>query len=143
MISIRKGLFETNSSSCHVFVYRPENSITVPKTVELRIGQEETMLDIVFNDQYVWFPSSCVDDFLLDLAAIGVENVKCSDSRIVELFEKYKDNKQAQKYSDKNLAHVLFDPEVKLTTIEDCFLSDEEIEKQFGKGYDFYAYRLS
>ena len=143
MISIRKGLFETNSSSCHVFVYRPENSITVPKTVELRIGQEETMLDIVFNDQYVWFPSSCVDEFLLDLAAIGVENVKCSDSRIVELFEKYKDNKQAQKYSDKNLAHALFDPEVKLTTIEDCFLSDEEIEKRFGKGYDFYAYRLS
>ena len=38
MITVRNGLFETNSSSVHVLVIPKDNKITIPNAVRLRNG---------------------------------------------------------------------------------------------------------
>jgi hypothetical protein len=35
MFTIRHGMFETNSSNNHVFVFKPNENVSIPSTVEL------------------------------------------------------------------------------------------------------------
>lgn len=154
MIQIRKSMFETNSSSCHVFVYKPGGA-SVPSTVELRPGSNETILDVVFNDFYKWFRpgrTSSENDlaiFIDYLFEMGVRTIKCSDRNVKELIQHSKNPNRRCAYglpgflSVSDLRDVLFGDDTQLTTMEDYLISDEEIEKQFGKGVEYAALRPS
>ena len=153
MIIIRQGMFETNSSSNHVFVFKPGN-VAVTKTITFTPHSEDTMKNIYFNDYYEWYecdPKGFEDDmieFLIDVLAIGVEEVKCSDKRIEELVEKIKTDerfaRRRSSYVNKEaMKHILFDEDVKLTTLEDYDVCNETIERKFGREYNYYSIRLS
>lgn len=154
MIIIRHGMFETNSSSNHVFVYKPDTNLPVSKTIIFHPDKEDTIRDIFFNDHYQWYKydPKCFEydmiDFLIDVLAIGVEEVKCSDKRIEKLVEKIKtDERFARRcsgYVNKEaMKHILFDENVQLTTLDDYDVCNETIERKFGHEYDYYSVRLS
>ena len=154
MISLRHGMFETNSSSNHVFVYRPDSIFPVSKTITFYPDKEDTIRDIFFNDHYQWYKydPKCFEDemvtFLVDVLAIGVEEIKCSDKRVEELVEKIKtDEAFARRYAFHTgktaMRHILFDEEVQLTTLDDYDVCDETIGRKYGPEYDYYSVRLS
>ncbi|MEE3344039.1 MAG: hypothetical protein VZS44_08115 [Bacilli bacterium] len=148
MISIRQGMFETNSSSCHVFVYDTKASVTAPKTVTLVPNSDDSMLNILFNDYYRWYRHRYDDDdmdrFLMDLLSIGVIEVKCSDQKVVDLFERLKDEgKTYSSHNKEGLIQILFNDTTKLTTMEDFEVCQESVDEEFGKGYKYYSIRLS
>ena len=149
MIQIRNSIFETNSSSCHVFVYDPKGSAQVQKTVTLVPNSEDSMLNILFNDYYTWyrpereFEDDYIGGFLNSLLAIGVKNVKCSDENVVKLFELYKERGNYYCRDKKALIQILFNDTTKLTTMEDGEISQTAVEDEFGKGYKYLALRLS
>lgn len=149
MIQIRTTMFETNSSSCHVFVYDPKSRAKVPKTVTLIPDSEESILQILFNDFYSWyrpereFEDDYIGGFLNSLLAIGVRNIKCSDENVVKLFELYKAKGKYYCSNKKGLIQALFNESTKLTTMEDFEVCQEEVDKEFGKGYKYLSIRLS
>lgn len=154
MIQIRNSMFETNSSSCHVFVYDPKVEVNIPNTVVLVPKSEDTMIDILFNDHYAYygyyhtnepreFGIEYVTEFLNNLLALGVQNVKCSDQSIVDLFEKTKTEGNYYCYNKKALAHVLFDKTTQCTELEDYEVSQKAIDEKFGKGFKYYSIRLT
>lgn len=149
MIHIRHNIFETNSSSCHVFVYDPKGSAQVQKTVTLVPDSDDSMLNILFNDYYCWYrPEREFEDdylgrFLNNLLAIGVRTVKCSDENVVKLFELYKERGNYHCYDKKGLIQVLFNDTTKLTTMEDYEVSQQAVDSEFGEGYKFISLRLS
>lgn len=149
MLEIRKNMFETNSSSCHVFVYDPKGTANVQKTVSLIPNAEDTMLNILFNDYYCWYrPERDFEDdymagFLNNLLAIGVREVKCPDENIVKLFELLKERGNYRCYNKKGLIQVLFNETTQLTTMEDFDVCQEAVDNQFGEGKKFISLRLS
>ncbi len=149
MIQIRNLMFETNSSSCHVFVYDPKGSAQVQKTVTLVPNSDDSMLNILFNDFYCWhrpereFEDDYIGGFLNNLLAIGVRTVKCSDENVVKLFELYKEKGNYYCNNKDGLIQVLFNDTTKLTTMEDFEVCPEAVEKEFGKGYKYLSLRLS
>ena len=155
MITIRNGSFETNSSSCHVFAYRPGEPVTVPATVTLQADNEDTILNTMFTDFY-WFysddePSDDLCKFLYRLHEMGVQKVNCADKKVEELFEAIKKGEceffwgLGRRTPTEIFKSILFGPDTKVLTIpegcSDC--TEEELEERFGKGYEFYIYRLS
>ena len=53
MITVRHGIFETNSSSCHVYVYFPDrDTANVPTTVKLIPDDNSTPVQRYFTDYY-------------------------------------------------------------------------------------------
>ena len=156
MIQIRKGQFETNSSSCHVFVYKDDN-VVVPKIVTFIPNNNDTIRDTFFNDYYIYYqynPNSKYDiedmkEFICKVLMTGVEDIRCSDKRIEQLTEEVKNDikngMDTSRYCRNREAfkHILFDENVKITTMEDFMVCPEEIEKEFGKGYNYLAHRLS
>lgn len=149
MIQIRTTMFETNSSSCHVFVYDPKCSVKVPKTVTLVPDNEDSILNILFNDYYRWyrpernFEDDYIGGFLNSLLAIGVRTVKCSDENVVKLFELLKEKGNYYCGNKKGLTLALFNDSTKLTTMEDFAVCQEAVDKKFGKGYKYLSIRLS
>ena len=149
MIQIRQTMFETNSSSCHVFVYDPKGSAQVQKTVTLVPNSDDSILNIMFNDYYHWyrpeleFDDDYIGDFLNSLLAIGVRTVKCSDKNVVKLFELYKERGNYRCYNKNGLIQILFNDTTKLTTMKDFEMCQEEIEQKFGKEYEYRSLRLS
>ncbi len=149
MLEIRNAMFETNSSSCHVFVYDPKGNATVQKTVTLIPNSEDSMLQILFNDYYCWyrpereFEDDYIGGFLNSLLAIGVQNVRCSDENVVKLFELYKERGNYRCYDKKGLIQVLFNETTKLTTMEDFEVCQEAVDNEFGEGKKFISLRLS
>ena len=156
MIQIRKGQFETNSSSCHVFVYKDDN-VVVSKTITFIPNNNDTIRDTFFNDYYIYYqynPNSKYDiedmkEFICKVLMTGVEDIRCSDKRIEQLTEEVKNDikngMDTSRYCRNREAfkHILFDENVKITTMEDFMVCPEEIEKEFGKGYSYLAHRLS
>lgn len=153
MITIRSGFYETNSSSCHVFIYRPGDTVSVPSSITLKVDNEDTILDTMFNDFYAWFrvdrgySSSLDDDFIQFLAMLyllGVKEVKCSDKIVEEIFSDIKNNKHhIYRKPSEALKIILFGTDTKCITLEDGSDFDKEIEKKFGKGYEYIARRLT
>jgi hypothetical protein len=149
MIQIRNCLFETNSSSCHVFIYNPDESVSVPRTVTLVPNNEDSMLNILFNDTYCWYADSLklftdsMETFLSSLIAIGIKKVRCSDERIVELFENLINEGRSYNTYGDGLSIVLFSDNTKLTTISDHYDIHEIVEEEYGKEYKFITRRLS
>ena len=91
MITVRHGVFETNSSSCHVYVYFPDrDTANVPTTVKLIPDDNSTPVQRYFNDYYMWmdyYPEG-LEKFLARLFVIGVKNIRCSDKKVEEMVKK-------------------------------------------------------
>ena len=97
MITIRHELFETNSSSCHVYVYFPKkDTAEVPATVKLIPDDESTPLQRAFNDNYTWIDDDPegLEIFLARLLVIGVKNIRCSDKKVEKMVKKVKECSQ-------------------------------------------------
>ena len=86
MISIRTGLFETNSSSCHKLIVPVDQSFTVPKTLDL----SDTSTD---GRRYLLHQvENYTDSWIKFLYTNGIENIKYSGSvaAVHEAIEDYK-----------------------------------------------------
>ena len=154
MFQIRHTMFETNSSSCHVFGFRPDVSVAVPSVIELIPDSDESMLQVLFNDNYKWYsPGVFGEDYMTNfidmLYACGVKKINCSDKNIVSLAEERKEigNRPSMLnlgwISINDFKTICFSDDTKLTTMEDWMVSDEAIAKEFGDGYNYCSLRLS
>ena len=150
MIQIRYDMFETNSSSCHVFMIPKNMGIKVPSTVELNddYGTTDNMPNLFFND--INWGEEYTTPFIRMLYKCGVKEIKYTgkDKFVTKAIEKYKDedNSDAQlHYPRLNIKHfkmIVFGTDVKLTTMEDWMVSDKEVAKH-GDFENYYAIRLS
>ena len=154
MFTIRHSMFETNSSSNHVFVFKPNENVSVPSTVELIPDSKESMLQILFNDNYRWYsPNRWGEEEMVEfidmLYACGVRNIKCSDKNIRELAQERKGISYGSKYLSRgriflnDFKCICFGEETKLTTLQDFDVSDKNVKNEFGDGYDYCSVRLS
>jgi hypothetical protein len=142
MIEIRDGFFETNSSSCHVFIYHTNQNVSFPKVVILTPNSDDSPLDILFNDYYCWydFSSDFVDDmsrFLSRLKKAGVKTVKCSDKRIVNLFS------AVEPYGDISALPYIISGNVEVETMEDYLVDSDTIKRDHGEDASYFSIRLS
>lgn len=152
MIQIRNGLFETNSSSCHVFVYK-QKKVVVPESVELVPDSDDSILNIIFNDYFNWYiPERSNNEmitFIDYLYMMGIKTITCSDESISKLIESRKNcTNRGKGYlpgfrTYKQLRDVLFNKNTILTTMEDFEVYPDNIEERYGAGYKFAAFRLS
>lgn len=151
MIEIRNSLFETNSSSCHVFCYKADEDVSVPAVVNLIPNSEDNLLNMWFNDYYRWHRPWKRDDdlieFIQDLYAIGVRTIRSPDAYLQDLAEKCKDEPRLRNTS-RSLLHqfkqICFGAESKVFTMSDeCGIGQKDVDKAFGPGYDFTCMRLS
>ena len=143
MIEIRDGFFETNSSSCHVFIYHTNQNVSFPKVVTLTPNSYDNPLDILFNDYYGWFDydssgfASDICKFLGKLKKAGIKTVKCSDKRIVNLFN------DAEPYGDISGMPYIISGDVKVDTMEDYLVDADKIKEDHGDDASYFAIRLS
>lgn len=154
MIQIRSNMFETNSSSCHVFVYKPDtNAAAVPAKVDLVVGSDDNIVNIIFNDLYRWYRPNDGEgdmwDFINCLYAIGVKKINCSDKSIANLAKQGKDGSyQPNVFSPGYMSltefkNVCFGDTTQCTTMQDELSMDEKIKKEFGDDILYTAMRLS
>lgn len=152
MIQIRNSMFETNSSSCHVFVYK-RKKVVVPESVELVPDSNDSILNVIFNDYFRWYrPERSNDEmstFIDYLYMMGIKTITCSDESISKLIESRKNcTNHSNGYlpgfrTYKQLRDVLFNTDTILTTMEDFEVYPEKIEEMYGSDYKFAAFRLS
>ena len=147
MIQIRFDMFETNSSSCHVFMFPKGMEIKIPPVVFLDDsgGSKDNMPNLYFND--INFGEDYTTPFIQMLYRCGVKEIKYTgtDKYVTEAIEKYKDedNSNANLHIDKNnFTKAVFGVGTKVTTMEDYLVCDEEIAK-LGDFEDWHAIRLS
>ena len=80
MINIRKGLYETNSSSVHALVIPKETTINIPETVNLSYGEWGWDFDREYDTLNYFFTACCeygrAQEFIDYLYEKGVKNVK-------------------------------------------------------------------
>lgn len=162
MLSIRKGQFETNSSSCHVFIYDKKDNVEVPFVVELKTEEADDPLNVYFYDKYIWFkmdvercPATLLDQtdmigFLKDLYSIGVSTIICKDKYITSLIEMIKNGEELNGWGfirepgDKELLKIiLFSPNNIIDTVSDDYDMKKYVQKKYGKNKSFIAYRLT
>lgn len=150
MIQVRYDMFETNSSSCHVFMFPKGMGVKVPSTVKLNDDYDtvDNMPNLFFND--INWGEEYTTPFIRMLYRCGVKTIKYTgkDKFVTDAIEKYKDedNSDAQleypRLDIKYFKMVVFGTDVKLTTMEDWMVSDDEVAKQ-GDFEDYCAVRLS
>lgn len=151
MIQIRKMIFETNSSSCHCYVYFPKtDTANVPSTVELIPDNKDTPLQRMFNDCYVWmdFDEDYVARFLTRLYKMGVRTIKCSDKKVKALANRIKQGEYETPFSlwstdTDTLSLALFGSKTQMTTLEDGINMREFVKKQYGEDAELISIRLS
>ena len=114
MIQIRNGLFETNSSSTHSFVYSNDDRLNIPKEVSLsdlnRYGSLDDSPSI--KDRLGFFYDLACDN---DKGEEFIEYLK-SKGITIKQPEKYSydGNMCSYKYiSEEELDHILFNTSVK------------------------------
>lgn len=151
MITVRHGVFETNSSSCHVYVYFPtKDSAKVPATVKLIPDDTSTPVQRFFNDYYMWmdyYPEG-LEEFLARLLVIGVKNIRCSDKKVEEMVKKVKQDPQGHcswswSCTKESFPLILFGSMTKMTTISDHIDMEEEVKEKYGEDAKMLAIRLS
>lgn len=150
MIQFRQSMFETNSSSCHVFMFPKGMGVKVPSTVELNDDYctVDNMPNLFFND--INWGEEYTTPFIRMLYRCGVKTIKYTgkDKFVTDAIEKYKDedNSDVQleypRFDIKSFKMIVFGTDVKLTTMEDWMVSDDEVAKQ-GDFEDYCAVRLS
>ena len=108
MIQMRRGLYETNSSSVHVFVIPKEQSVHIPKSVHLRGGEYGWSKDTVC-DTLNYFYQACLDmgkeevDKLFNyLKRKGVEEIDAPEIQ----WKKSKWNDEDYYYAENNNGYV-------------------------------------
>lgn len=151
MITIRSRMFETNSSSCHVFVFDAKSDPVVPATVELVVENNDTPLNTLFNDFYIWYNHSPklfeedMADFIQKLYDVGVGHIKCKDNKIEELALKVKTGEVYARHTKcpEKIARALFSIPVHVIELEDYEDFRSIIEERFGPGKDYISRRLS
>ena len=149
MITIRHGLFETNSSSCHVYVYFPKkDTAEVPATVKLIPDDESTPLQRAFSDNYTWidYDPEGLEIFLARLLVMGVKNIRCSDKKVEEMVKKVKRCPQeycARDFDKEAYTLALFGSMTEMTTLSDHLDIEREVKKQYGKDAKSLVIRLS
>lgn len=153
MIQIRSNMFETNSSSCHVFVYKPDTNVAVPAKVDLVVGSDDNIVNILFNDFYRWYHPNDGEgdmwDFINCLYAIGVKKINCSDKSITNLAKQGKDWSYRPSvfspcYTSLTVfKNVCFGDTTQCTTMQDEICMEEKIKKEFGNDTCYMAMRLS
>lgn len=148
MITIRNGLFETNSSSCHCYVYFPKtDTANIPSTVELIPDNTDTPLQRMFNDFYMWFgfDEDYVARFIARLYKMGVKTIKCSDKDVKALANRIKQGGYERPlYTDTEaLSLALFGSKTQMTTLEDSIDMREYVKKQYGEDAELITIRLS
>lgn len=149
MITIRNGLFETNSSSCHCYVYFPKtDTANIPSTVELIPDNKNTPLQRMFNDYYAWidFDEDCVAKFIAYLYKMGVKTIKCSDKKVKTLANRIKEDGYENYLRFTNteaLSLALFGSKAQMITLEDEIDMRGYIKKQYGEDAEFLSIRLS
>ena len=154
MIQIRSSQWETNSSSCHVFVFDKNTDVNIPSVLELKIETTDTPLNIYFNDVYVWYDcdpkgfEEDMADFINLMFTLGVGTIKCKDDRIEKLAQAIKDGTYDgyyRKYNSDNKAKALFSPSTKVITLCDNagLIFSEEVKRRFGEDKDYFSLRLS
>jgi hypothetical protein len=149
MITIRNGLFETNSSSCHCYVYFPKtDTANIPSTVELIPDNKDTPLQRMFNDYYEWFgyDEVCVERFLARLYKMGIKTIKCSDKDVETLAKRIKKDgcETYLRFTDTEaLSLALFGSKSQMITLEDEIDMRGYIKKQYGEDAEFLSIRLS
>lgn len=149
MITIRHGLFETNSSSCHVYVYFPKkDTAEVPATVKLIPDDESTPLQRAFNDNYTWidYDPDGLEIFLARLLVMGVKNIRCSDKKVEKMVKKVKGCPQeycSRDFDKEAYALALFGSMTEMTTLSDHLDIEREVKKQYGKDAKSLVIRLS
>lgn len=149
MITIRNGLFETNSSSCHCYVYFPKTDMAnIPSTVELIPDNKDTPLQRMFNDYYAWmdFDEDCVERFIACLYKMGVRTIKCSDKKVKALANRIKEDgyeNYLRFTNTETLSLALFGSKSQMTTLEDSINMREFIKKQYSGDAELLSIRLS
>ena len=151
MIQFRHSMFETNSSSCHVFMFPKGMGIKVPSTVTLYDTYEETtdnMPNLFFND--INWGEEYTTPFIRMLYRCGVKEIKYTGKSkyVNEAIEKYKnvDNSDASLYypstNISKFKKIVFGTDVHITEMEDWMVSKEEVAKE-GDFEEYYSLRLS
>lgn len=147
MIQIRRSFFETNSSSCDVFIYNTKSNIDIPSALELHIGQDNNPVDRYFDDLYEWI-KECPEDvtgFLLNLFKLGVKEIECADKEIVNIFERIKRGNITENdfysYVVNCPLQYLFCDDIHLECVEEDFVND--VVKSYGKNYSCLSIRLT
>ena len=151
MIQIRNSMFETNSSSCHIFMFPKSMGIKVPSTVVLYDTYEETkdnMPNIVFND--INWDEEYTTPFIRMLYACGVKEIKYTgkDQYVTDAIEQYKDQDNSNislyypRINKDHFMKMVFGTDVHLTVMEDWMVSQDAIDKE-GDFEDWCSIRLS
>lgn len=148
MIQIRHDMFETNSSSCHVFMFPKDMGIHIPTIVNLNDewATEDNMPNLFFNDCN--WGEEYTTPFIQFLYKCGVKTINYSGryDYVKKAIEEYKDKTDFDlcglHINEHDLLKVCFGTDVKLTTMEDWMVSQEEIDK-IGNFEDWCDYRLS
>lgn len=151
MIQIRQSIFETNSSSCHVFMFPKNLDIRIPSTVVLNDDYHtyDNLPNLYFNDA-CYFEEDSAISFIKFLYKSGVKNIKYTGNRSIvhDAIKKYKNetdfniNTHDFYTSLKNLQKICFGTNVKLVVMEDHDVCDENVAK-YGDFESYCAYRLS
>jgi len=150
MIQIRYDMFETNSSSCHVFMFPKDMEIIVPSTVVLNdeYATVDNMPNLYFND--INWGEEYTTPFIRMLYNCGVKEIKYTGKNqyVKDAIKKYKDedNSNISLYYPSidinTFKKIVFGTDVKITTMEDWMVSQEEVDK-IGDFEDWSAIRLS
>ena len=149
MFNVRYELFETNSSSCHCYVYFPKtDTANIPSTVELIPDNKDTPLQRMFNDYYVWmdFDEDSVARFIARLYKMGVKTIKCSDKKVKALANRIKQGgyETPLRIADTDIISLaLFGSKTQMTTLEDGINMREYVKKQYGEDAELISIRLS
>lgn len=147
MIQIRMGQYETNSSSCHVYVYDDSTNVTVPSVVKLTEGARDSALNIFFNDYLDWYNPSDKEDmtyFLQELYRCGVRTIESSNKSIKKLASDIKESGDFGVGNTELLKIILFGDNIIIDTLRDDagIEFSEYVAAKYGKNKKFVSVRV-
>ena len=137
MIQIRTDMFETNSSSCHVFLFPRNMEICIPSVINLddEYYTKDNMPNLIFNDCN-WGEDDTTP-LIQFFYKCGVKTINYIGRHkyVTEAIEKYKDQTDFDyicglPFNEASLKKACFGTNVKIETIEDCDLSEERFDDE-------------
>lgn len=150
MIQIRMGQYETNSSSCHVYVYDDSTNVTVPSVVRLTEGARDSALNTFFNDildNYYAISEYGQEDmkyFLQELYRCGVRTIESSNKSIKKLASDIKESGDFGVGNVELLKIILFGDNIIIDTLRDDvgIIFSEYVAAKYGKNKKFVSVRI-
>lgn len=147
MIQIRMGQYETNSSSCHVYVYDDSTNVTVPSVVRLTEGARDSALNTFFNDYLDWYNPNDHEDmkyFLQELYRCGVRTIESSNKSIKKLASDIKESGDFGVGNVELLKIILFGDNIIIDTLRDDagIVFSEYVAAKYGKNKKFVSVRV-